>query len=160
MNIGILVHSMTGHTLSVAQRIEKKLMDKGHTCRIERVSARDEESLSKGQVMQPIQLISPPDPLVYDALILGAPVWGFSLSKVMNAYIDRLPKLSGKKAACFITQSFAYPIFGGNRSLRQMKADCQQKGASLYASGIVNWSNSRREEQIENLVQSFAQIGS
>ena len=158
MNIGILVHSMTGHTLSVAQRIEKKLMEKGHTCRIERISARDEDVISKGQVMQPIQLISPPDPLVYDALILGAPVWGLSLSKVMNAYLDRLPKLSGKKAACFITQSFPHPIFGGNRSLRQMKADCQLKGASLYASGIVNWSNSRREVQIEKLVQSLSQI--
>jgi hypothetical protein len=39
-----------------------------------------------------------------------------------------------------------------------MKSACQQKGASLYASGIVNWSNSRREEQIEKLVQSLSQI--
>jgi flavodoxin len=158
MNIGILVHSQTGHTLSVAQRIEKKLTQKGYTCRIEQIRARDEEAISKGQVMQPIQLISPPDAMVYDTLIFGAPVWGFSLSKVMDAYLDRLPKLSGKKAACFITQSFPHPIFGGNRSLKQMKSACQQKGASLYASGIVNWSNSRREEQIEKLVQSLSQI--
>ncbi len=159
MYIGILVHSLTGHTLSVAQRMEKKLMEQGHTCRIERVSARDEEEISKGQVMQPIQLINPPDPLAYDALIFGAPVWGFSLSKIMDAYLDRLSRLSGKKVGCFITQSFAHPLFGGNRALRQLKGTCQQMGASLYASGIVNWSNSRREEQIENLVQSFSKIG-
>jgi flavodoxin len=158
MNIGILVHSQTGHTLSVAQKIEKMLTEKGHTCRIEQVRARDEEAISRGQVMQPIQLINPPDPLAYDALIFGAPVWGFSLSKVMNAYLERIPKLSGKKAACFITQSFPHPIFGGNRSLKQMKSACQQKGASLYASGIVNWSNSRREDQIEDLVKSLSQI--
>jgi flavodoxin len=158
MNIGILVHSQTGHTHSVAQRIEKKLTEQGHTCRIEQIRARDEEAISKGQVMQPIQLINPPDPLAYDALILGAPVWGFSLSKIMNAYLDRLPKLSGKKVACFITQSFPHPIFGGNRSLRQLKSACQQMGASVYASGIVNWSNSRREDQIENLVKSLSQI--
>jgi flavodoxin len=158
MNIGILVHSQTGHTHSVAQRIEKKLTEQGHTCRIEQIRARDEEAISKGQVMQPIQLINPPDPLAYDALILGAPVWGFSLSKIMNAYLDRLPKLSGKKVACFITHSFPHPIFGGNRSLRQLKSACQQMGASVYASGIVNWSNSRREDQIENLVKSLSQI--
>lgn len=158
MNIGILVHSQTGHTLSVAQRIEKKLLEQGHTCRIERVSARDEDAISKGQVIQPIQLINPPDPLAYDALIFGAPVWGFSLSKVMNAYLERIPKLSGKKAACFITHSFPHPLLGGNRSLKQMKCACQDKGASLYASGIVSWSNSRREDQIENLVKSLSQI--
>jgi flavodoxin len=158
MNIGILVHSLSGHTLSVAQKIEKKLTEQGHTCRIEQIRARDEEALSKGQVMQPIQLINPPDPLAYDTLIFGAPVWGFSLSKVMNAYLDRIPKLSGKKAACFITHSFPHPILGGNRSLKQMKSACKQKGASLYASGIVSWSNSRREEQIENLVRSLSQI--
>ena len=159
MYIGILVHSLTGHTLSVAQRIEKKLTEQGHTCRIERISARDEEEISKGRIMQPIQLIHPPNPLAYDALIFGAPVWGFSLSGIMNAYLDRLPKLLGRKSACFITQSLAYPIFGGNRSLRQLKAACQENGASLYASGIVNWSSARREKQIETLVQSFSRIG-
>jgi flavodoxin len=158
MNIGILVHSQTGHTLSVAQRIETRLKEQGHTCRIERISARDEEAISRGQVMQPIQLINPPDPLPYDALILGAPVWGFSLSKVMSAYLDRIPKLSGKKTACFITHTFPHPLLGGNRSLKQLKSACQQKEASIYASGIIDWSNSRREDQIESLVKSLSQI--
>ena len=158
MTIGIIVHSMTGHTLLVAQRIEKKLTEQGHTVRIERVSAQDEEAVSKGQVKQPIQLINPPDPLAYDAVIFGAPVWGFSLSKIMAAYLGRLPGLSGKKTACFITQHLSHPVFGGNRSLRQMEAACRKMGSSPFASGIVNWSNARREEQIENIEKSFSRI--
>ncbi len=159
MYIGILVHSETGHTLSVAQRIEKQLAEMGHDCRIERVSALGETAQSRGQVKLPVELNSPPDATPYDAVILGAPVWGFSLSKVMTAYINQLPRLSGKKTGCFITQHFARPIFGGNRSLRHLKDACRYKGAEVYASGIVNWSNPRREEQIENLVRSFSQIG-
>ena len=158
MYIGILVHSETGHTLSVAQRIEKQLTEMGHACRIERVSAVGETAESRGQVKLPIELNSPPDATPFDVVILGAPVWGFSLSKVMAAYVNQLPRLSGKKTGCFITQHFARPIFGGNRSLRQLINACQYKGANLYASGIVNWSSPRREEQIENLVRSFSKI--
>ncbi len=105
MRIGILVHSMTGHTLLVAERIEKKLQEQGYDCRVERVSAHDEEALSKGQAK--LTLDSTPDPKPYDALVLGAPVWGFSLSKVMAAYLKLLPGLSGKKIACFVTQSLS-----------------------------------------------------
>jgi len=159
MYIGILVHSETGHTLSVAQRIEKKLTDLSHACRIERISAQGETADSRGQIKLPVELASPPDATPYDIVILGAPVWGFSLSKVMAAYMGQLPRLSGKKTGCFITHSFPLSLLGGNRSLRQLKDACQDKGASLYASGIVSWSNSRREEQIENLVKSFSQIG-
>lgn len=159
MYIGILVHSETGHTLSVAQRIEKKLTEKGHTCRIEQVSAVGETSKSQGQVQMPIRFDAPPDAAPYDALILGAPVWGFSLSKVMEAYVAQASGLSGKKVGCFVTQQFPSPFFGGNHSIRQLKNACLEKGAGVYASGGVNWSNSRREDQINSLAESFAAIG-
>ncbi len=158
MYIGILVHSETGHTLFVAEKIKSRLTEQGHTCRIERISAQGETTESRGQIPLPVQLANPPDAAPYDAMILGAPVWGFSLSKVMAAYVMQLPRLSGKKAGCFITQHFANPLFGGNRSLRQLKRVCEQKGSSIYASGIVNWSNSRRDNMIEGLVQSFSKI--
>ncbi len=159
MYIGILVHSETGHTLSVAQRIEKKLTEKGHSCRIEQISAVGETPQSSGQVPSPIRFDAPPDAASYDAVILGAPVWGFSLSKVMAAYMAQSSGLSGKKVGCFVTQQLPSPFFGGNHAIRQMKSACQAKGASVYASGGVNWSNPRREGQIDSLVESFAGIG-
>ncbi len=159
MYIGILVHSETGHTLSVAERIKTHLTEQGHTCRIERVSAVGETPESHGQIEVPVKLNNPPDASPYDAVILGAPVWGFSLSKVMAAYALQLPNLAGKKTGCFVTQHLSRPIFGGNRSLRKLTGICQQKGAQVYASGIVNWSGERREEQIQGLVLSFARIG-
>lgn len=45
MKIGIIVHSSTGNTLHVAQRLQQRLSAAGHSALVERVSAmNDEES--------------------------------------------------------------------------------------------------------------------
>ncbi len=37
MKIGIIVHSQTEHTYSVAQKLQDKLLDNGHETNLERV---------------------------------------------------------------------------------------------------------------------------
>ena len=158
MKIGILVHSETGNTLSVAKKMEQALTNAGHTCTLHVILALGETAASKGQVPLPVRFDHPPQAAAYDAVIIGAPVWGFSLSKVMSAYMRQLPGLSGKKVGCFVTQRLSRPIFGGNHALRQLKGALKSKGAVVFASGIVNWTNAGREDQINRLIKAFSRI--
>lgn len=144
MNIGIIVHSHTGNTLRVAQRLQKELSAAGHSASIQRVSAiNDDESDA-----QKIRLSQKPDVSAYDMLLFGAPVRGFSLSPVMRAYLSVIGSLEGKKAGCFMTQGFPAPWMGGIRALKQMVDLCQSKGAIPYGTGIVNWPNAAKREKL------------
>ncbi|MDP4110327.1 MAG: flavodoxin [Bacillota bacterium] len=153
MNIGIIIHSQTGNTLSVAEKLRAALALKGHNAKIERVAAEGEKPQEKD-----IKLISIPDCEKYDALIFGAPVWAFSLSPVMREFLKLVPALGDKKVCCFVTQHFGKPWLGGNRSVRQMSKMCSQKGASISGTGVINWSSKEKENQIAQLTARFSEI--
>jgi flavodoxin len=152
MKAGIFVHSRTGNTLSAAERIKISLESAGHTAVIERVTAEGENP-GKGVKFS---LTNIPDTSPYDVLIFGAPVNGFSLSLAMKAYLEQLPRLQGKKAACFVTEQFPKPWMGGNNAIKQMTALLSKKGAEIKQTGIVNWSAGTREDQIADIAGRFA----
>ena len=148
MKVGIIVHSQTGNTLMVAQKIKEKLLTAGHAVSLLKVSALNDE---EGDA-QKVRLKEKPDIDGYDAVLFGAPVRGFSLSPVMQAYLSQIGSLSGKKTACFLTQQFPHPWMGGNRAMKQMLAFCGGKGAAVYGTGIVNWSNAENREKLIHAV--------
>jgi NAD(P)H dehydrogenase (quinone) len=154
MKIGIIVHSHTGNTYSVAQEIKDKLAAAGHNVCLERVSASNEDAAEVGQV----QLTGRPCIDEYDALIFGAPVRGFSLSPAMTAYLNQLGSISDKKTACFLTEYFPFPFMGGNQAMKQMKALCGRKGAKVCETGIVNWSNIRRGKMVTDIAERFSSV--
>lgn len=145
MNIGIIIHSQTGNTRTVAQKLHEKLTAAGHMVSIENVvAANDKES-----DVQKVRLTAKPDVSRYDALLFGSPVHGFSLSPVMQAYLASIGLLHGKKVGCFMTQFFPYAWMGGNRALCQLCGMMKTKGANVYGSGIVHWSRAAsRDDQI------------
>lgn len=151
MNIGIIVHSQTGNTLSVAQKLMEKLLENGHSVSLERVTAINDEQTDAGK----IQLSEAPSVEKYDALIFGAPVRGMSLSAVMSAYLSKTASLEGKIIICYLTQFFPFPWMGGNRSIEQMKKICESKGGEIHETGIVNWSKPKREKKIAELADKF-----
>ena len=55
-----------------------------------------------------------------------------------------------------MTQYFPFPFLGGNRAMRQIINICVRKEATIFGTGIVNWSRSNREEQIRKIVESMA----
>ena len=154
MNIGIIVHSNTGNTLSVAQKLKDILIEKGHTVALERVTAMNDNPNASGGN----KLKDAPDTASFDLLLLGAPVWAFTLSGVMKEYISQLPSLSGKKVACFVTQNLPHAWMGGNRAIRYMKKACSTKGAIPFETGIINWSGKTKEAQIQSLIEQLTQI--
>lgn len=153
MNIGIIIHSHTGNTLMVAEKIMEKLVEKGHTVNVQRVKAVNENPNSR----QPIVLEEMPSIEEYDCVIIGAPVWAFSLSPIMKMYLTEL-KSAQKIKACFVTQQLPKKWMGGNRSIRQIKKLCAQKGGELKASLIINWSSKNRDQLIEQTVNAACEI--
>jgi len=147
MNVGVIVHSSTGNTLSVAEKIRGGLAARGHAVCLERVTAvNDDPQSAAGK-----QLDHAPDTGGYDALIFAAPVWGFSLCAVMRAYLAQVANLSGIKTGLFVTQHFPCAWMGGSRAIRQMETACREKGAAVFCSGIINWTSKKRSRQIEEL---------
>lgn len=152
MKIGIIVHSHTGNTYSVAERLKERLMVTGHSLALERVRAFNDEQAKAGS----IRLKEVPGISGYDALVFAAPVQGFSLSSVMKAYLTQVPTLKNKKVACFVTEFFPYPWMGGNRAILQMKSLCESKGAEICGTGVINWSSSQRNSMIAQLIERLS----
>jgi NAD(P)H dehydrogenase (quinone) len=152
MNIGIVVYSQTGNTLSVAEKLKDRLTSIGQTAAIERLTpvlANPKDPLS-------FRFDSLPDLSGYEALVLAAPVQGFSLCRAMLAYLPQLPALAGKKAACFVTKGFVNAWTGGNRAIASLTNAAQAKGATVCSAGFVGWMSKHREKEIEALVEKLA----
>jgi len=142
MKIGVFVYSQTGHTLSVAQRLEEKLSSAGYTVTLEQITVAG----GRKQGDRQFELEAKPGVGPYDVVIFGSAVEAFSLSPVMARYLKQMETLAGKKVACLVTQQFPYPWLGGNRAVRQMQALCADKGGVNVGSGVVNWAESKREK--------------
>ena len=148
MKIGIIVHSQTGNTLSVARQLREKLCSDGHEVTLAQVVPVDERA-AKAEI---VRFRMKPDAGAYDALVFGAPVRGASLSPAMAAYLAQCSFLAGKITACYVTEFFPFPWMGGNRAVAQMKTACAGKGCDVRAMGIVNWSSGRRQKMIDDIV--------
>ncbi len=153
MKIGIIVHSQTGHTYSVAQKLQEKLSAAEHEVKVERVTPIGEVNPSSKN----IKFETLPDLDAYDALIFGAPVQAFSLSAVMKTYMNQIKSLNDKKVACFVTKGVPFNWTGGNKAISQMKKIIESQGGTVIGTGIVIWRD-KREEQIVELVEKFSKL--
>jgi NAD(P)H dehydrogenase (quinone) len=151
MKIGIIVHSRTGHTHFVAQRLQEKLSADGHAVDIQQLRLAGGQDVPGKDSM----IKNPPDLNGYDRVIFGAPVHAFSLSKVMEAYLTQVSSLTGKTVACFVTKGLPFGWTGGNRAISEMKEICESKWATVSGTGIVIW-NKNRQKQIDDLVEKFS----
>lgn len=154
MNIGIIVFSNTGNTLSVAQKLKESLTSKGHIASLARVEQVSDSSRTAG----PVKLKSAPTVNEYDAIIFASPVQAFSLAPVMRLYLSQISSLADKVVCCFVTQHLTKPWLGGSKAIRQIKAACRKNGADVRLSGIVNWSSSSRNQQIDDIVSRLSAI--
>jgi menaquinone-dependent protoporphyrinogen IX oxidase len=156
MKTGILIHSKTGNTLNVAEKIMTKLKADGHSASIERIIAANDEETD----INKIQLTNIPNISDYDFVIFGGPVRAFSLSPVLQAYLLKCESLHWKKINCFVTQHFPYPWMGGNRAIEQMKKLCESKDAKVINTAIINMKNKNCDKMIAEAVEKLSCIKS
>ena len=79
------------------------------------------------QANAPIFSITITEPSIvdgYDLLILGTPVEGASPTKESLAFVERLPKVQGKKAIVFCSNR----IFGNERTMKILEKKLSEKG--------------------------------
>lgn len=151
MKIGIILHSQTGHTLQVGERIQEKLLAQGKDVELIRIKTLgDVEKMG-----HPISLDHMPEVDAFDGLILGGWVQAFGLYPGMVMYLGQLPSLKDKHITCFLTQHFPYKWMGGNAALSKMKKTIATKGGVVHASGIVNWS---RKKTLETQIETVADL--
>ncbi len=142
MNIGIVVYSWSGNTLSVAEKLKEKLSVGGHSVTLEQVTVVGERK----QGAREFQLETLPDVAAYDAVVFGSAVEGQVLSPVLAEYLKRVGSLDGKRVAFLVTEFLPYPWMGGNRAIRQMRKLCRAKGATIAGSAVVHWVKYRRDK--------------
>jgi flavodoxin len=152
MKIGIIVYSQTGNTYSVAQKLKERLSAAKHSVGLERLKLVGE--FKPG--LKEYRFEALPDTAKYDALVLGSPVLGFSLSPVMKSYLAQRAAFKNTKVAFLVTEFFPFPWMGGNQAVGTMRRICESKGASVCGSGIVNWSSKRRNQQITEVVDRLS----
>jgi flavodoxin len=152
MKIGLIVYSETGNTLSVAQKLEQSLKTAGHTVTLEKIEAERDPKTNA------ITFKSMPAVDTYEAVIFASPVQGFSLAPATKMYLSQISSLSGKKAACFITQHLKKNWMGGSHAVRQIASACKEKGTDICLSGIVHWSSDARDAQIEDAIRTLSAI--
>ena len=155
MKIGMFIHSQTGNTYSVSEKLRDRLIAKGHTVVLKKLEPVGGENPNQADISK---ILFDPVPNVsgFDMLLFAAPVRGFSISPVLAAYLNKINTLDGQKIDLFVTQMFPYSWMGGNRAINQMKQSCEKKGATIVNTGIVNWKNKKRNQQIDELVERFS----
>jgi NAD(P)H dehydrogenase (quinone) len=148
------VHSHSGNTLCVAEKLLEQFQAKGHEATIERVVAANEDPSAAAHVV--LKII--PDTSIYDILIFAAPVRAFSLSPVMKPYLSQLASLKNKKIGCFVTEQLPYPWMGGNKAIQIMKKLIEEKEGEVLITGIVNWSSKKRDQMITDSVNRLINL--
>lgn len=151
MKIGIIVHSQTGNTLSVAEKILERLVSDGHQVELVRLQNVGETSPQK-----PVVLTSVPEVLGYDGVIFGAWVEGFSLCIGMTQYLQQIKLENQQLISCFVTEYFPYKWLGGKRAILQMQKILELQGTEIETLGVINWSNKKRTQQIDELINQMS----
>jgi NAD(P)H dehydrogenase (quinone) len=152
MKIGIIIHTQTGNTYIVAQKLQERLSAAGHLVNIEKVTQKS----SKPTDMKNVQLVEKPEADKYDVLIFGAPVWGFSLSAVMAAYLTQMPSLKNKKAVCFVTKFLPFSWTGGYRAINQMRKIVKSKNASVCGTEIITQKSIKNNNRLKDVIESLS----
>jgi flavodoxin len=145
MNIGIIVYSLSGHTMAVAQKLVERLESAGHTATLARVEVVGPATLNT----EDAELKTKPAVDAYEALVLATPVRGGALPSPMRRYLEQIPSLQDKQVACLMTHYFRWSV-GAEQMFTQLKAICESKGATVLGSGDVRWPGLRRNQKIED----------
>lgn len=147
MNVGVVVYSLTGNTLSVAEAVKASLISKGHSVRLEPIKAKNEDPKATGAV----ELTQVPALEGAQLVVLGGPVRGFSPAPIIKAYVDQLPDLHGLPVFLLVTHHFPFAFLGGNSAIAMTRKLIEAKNGRVIGSGVVNWSSKHRADNIQDV---------
>lgn len=153
INIGIIIYTWSGNTLSIAQKLEEKLSSAGHKVSLEQLETA--APLKLGAQMSELKSI--PSIKKYDVLVLASPVHGGRISSPIASFLEGTPSLLGKKVALLATHFLPFG-WGGKQMIRSMKEVCEAKGAQIIGEGSVPWANFQPKRYIDEVVNKLAKL--
>lgn len=148
MKVGMVVYSLTCHTLEAAESVKQALAAAGHEVtllRLEMVGPAT-ASAEKGAALKSRPAVEP-----YDALVFACPVRGGLPPPPMATYLQQIPSLQGKKVACLVTHFFPM-AWGAKQTLAAMKEACAAGGATLCGTASVRWFGPGRQTRLAQAV--------
>lgn len=155
MKICILVNSMTGNTLSIAEKLKVKLEENKHLVNIEKIEPIGGENINETDISK-INFENIINPNDYELIIIGSPVRGFSITFTLKSYLDKIESFNNIKTLLFVTHALPFAWLGGKQAIKQIQNICEKKNANILNTAIIDWKNKKREEQIESLVNDFS----
>jgi hypothetical protein len=151
MSVEILVHSQTGHCLSVAETLAGRARAAGHRASLIRIVPSDEKETD----LEKLSITPVPQDAGADLYVIGAPVHAFSATPAIRKAVAQMPFLDGKPVVLFATEFL--PI-GGTHTLKQLEEAVTGQGGQVVATGIIHWERKDRAEQIEAFSRQFSQL--
>jgi NAD(P)H dehydrogenase (quinone) len=151
MNIGIIVHSQSGHTAALAKAIAEHFRASGHevdikalmTSGLTKPGSRN-FSISNTPEQEEID--------AFDAILFGGPVWGFKASPVIREYLAWLKKLKGKKVLSFVTMGFPWKTLGGHQAIRAMNEELEASGGTVLPGEILHYFFGFNKQRLQETV--------
>ncbi|MCU0104458.1 hypothetical protein N7603_02155 [Acholeplasma vituli] len=152
MKVALVIHSYTGHTMSVADKIGAALVKKGHEVALFSLKAKNENP----KQIKGVELESIPKMDGFDHVIFGAPTRGMDLSIVMQLFLTTLKK-GHQSASFYVTHYFPFAWMGGTQSVKTFMKLSKDK-LEVDKTGIVNWTSKKRDKAIQCLVYQFSDL--
>ena len=150
MKIGLIIYSLSNHTLSVANKLKENLALAGQEVILEKIEIIEPAVLNN----EDAPLKSKPAATPYDVIVFGSPVRGGVLPPPMKKYFEQVDSLAGKKVAILVTGFFPAK-WGRNQVTAQMIEILEGKGAQICGQGSVGWFSLNRKQQIAKAVNSL-----
>lgn len=154
MKVLTVLHSLTGNTLYVVNKLNDKLKENGIQVDLERLEPIGGENKNEMD-FQRIRLQTKYNVRDYDVVIIAGPVRGFSMSMVIKAYLLSLLTLDEKKVVCIVTHYFPFASMGGTNAIKQMKYEVMDLGGEVIDTEIINWKGFGRENKINAAVSTI-----
>lgn len=154
MKVGIVIHSQTGNTANLAGKIAEALRKKGHEAEV--------------HLLRPVGVVRPsskniefrrdPDLSEYDAILFGCPVWAFSASNVMIAYLKKLTILKGKKVLPFVTHGL-FKFMGATKAISRITSLLEMMMADVLEGEMMfkflGENKGRTEATVERIIKKL-----
>lgn len=155
MKIGIIIHTQSGHTAQFARAIAAKFNCNGHEAEIEML--RTVGQVSPGSKKFTIK--NSPSVEQYDAILFGGPVWAFSASPVIMAYLSQIEKIKNKKVLSFVTMGFPFAWMGGKQAIKALNQELDTSGGDVLSGEILQFlfrvDKKKMEQAVERIYEAF-----
>lgn len=154
MHIGIIIHSQSGHTASLAKSIAGKFRQNGHEADVVLLLT---SGLAKPGSRRFTISNAPNNTEIarFDAVLFGGPVWGFRASPVITRYIASLGRLQGKKTMSFVTMCLPLKSLGASRAISRMNRLLETVGGTVVPGEALRYFFGFRQQALASALDQI-----